>query len=36
LTGVIPAQQPLTITMRACLMPLNHSGDEVSWLDPQG
>jgi hypothetical protein len=36
LTGSIPAQQPLTITMREFSMPLNNSGDDVSLLDPQG
>jgi hypothetical protein len=33
---VIPTQQPLTITMRACSMPLNNASNDVSWLDPQG
>jgi hypothetical protein len=36
LTGVIPAQQQLTITMQEVSMPLNNSGDDVSLLDPQG
>jgi hypothetical protein len=36
LTGIVPAQQPLTITMRECTMPLNNAGDDVSWRDPQG
>jgi endonuclease/exonuclease/phosphatase family metal-dependent hydrolase len=36
LTGSIPAQQPLTITMHEFSMPLNNSGDDVSILDPQG
>jgi hypothetical protein len=36
LAGSVPAQQSLTITIRACSMPLNHSGDDVSQLDPQG
>jgi hypothetical protein len=35
-TGIVPAQQPLTITMRECSMPLNNAGDDVSLLDPQG
>jgi hypothetical protein len=35
LTCSIPAQQPLTITMREFSMPLNNSGDDVSLLDPQ-
>jgi hypothetical protein len=36
LTGIIPAQQELTITMRAFSMPLNNSGDDVALLDAQG
>jgi hypothetical protein len=36
LTGLVPAQQQLTITMREFSMPLNNSGDDVSLLDPQG
>jgi hypothetical protein len=36
LDGMIPAREQLTITMRACSMPLNNSGDDVSLSDPQG
>jgi hypothetical protein len=36
LTGLVPAQQLLTITMCEFSMPLNNSGDDVSLLDPQG
>jgi Lamin Tail Domain len=36
LTGSIPAQQQLTITMHEFSMPLNNSGDDVLLLDPQG
>jgi hypothetical protein len=36
LTGSVPAQQQLTITMREFSMPLNNAGDDVSLLDPQG
>jgi hypothetical protein len=36
LAGNVSAHQPLTNTMCARSMPLNHSGDEVSRLDPQG
>jgi hypothetical protein len=36
LTGLVPAQQQLTITMREFSMPLNNPGDDVSLLDPQG
>ena len=36
LTGMVPAQQQLMITMREFSMPLNNSGDDISLLDPQG
>jgi hypothetical protein len=36
LTGMVPGQQQLMITMREFSMPLNNSGDDVSLLDPQG
>jgi hypothetical protein len=36
LSGVIPAQQQLTLTMQEFSMPLNNSGDDVSLIDPQG
>ena len=36
LSGVLPAQQALTITMEVFSMPLNNSGDDVSLIDPQG
>jgi hypothetical protein len=36
LTGSVPVQQQLTITMREFSMPLNNSGDDVSLIDPQG
>jgi len=36
LSGVLPAQQALTLTMQAFSVPLNNSGDDVSLIDPQG
>jgi hypothetical protein len=36
LSGTIPSQESLTITMHTFSMPLNNSGDDVSLLDPQG
>jgi hypothetical protein len=33
LTGIVAAQQHLTIMMREFSMPLNNSGDDVSLLD---
>ena len=36
LTGTVPAQGTLLITMQEASMPLNNSGDDVSLLDPQG
>jgi hypothetical protein len=36
LTGLVPAEQSLTITMREFSMPLNNSGDDVSLIDLQG
>ena len=36
LEGIVPAREPLTITMRECSMLLNNSGDDVALLGPQG
>ncbi|HSF30824.1 MAG TPA: hypothetical protein VLK82_10185 [Candidatus Tectomicrobia bacterium] len=36
MTGVIEAQQQLTITMGKFSLPFNNSGDDVSRLHPQG
>jgi hypothetical protein len=36
LTGIVAAQQHLTIMVRGFSMPLNNSGDDVSLLDPHG